>query len=63
MADEVTAPLIGAKLDPDDVPGTLQSIVLGIIGVIVTIVVVVAGQKGYNFLASKSGNIPEAVVV
>lgn len=63
MANEVEAPLIGATLDPDDPAGSAQSVVLGIIGVIVTIVVVVTGQKGYNILASKSDDIPKAVVV
>ena len=63
MATKATAPLIGADIDPSDPAGTLKGIVLGIIGVAVTIGVVVMAQSGFNRFAGTSDSIPKAEVI
>ena len=63
MASKVEAPVIGAEIDPSDPSGTAMNVVLGIVGVAITLVIVVAGQSLFNKFAGQSDLIDEAVVV
>lgn len=63
MASKVKAPLIGAELDPSDPSGSAMNVVLGIVGVAVTLTIVVAGQTVFNKFADASDAIDKAVVV
>ena len=52
----VEAPVIGAELDPSDPAGTMQSIVLGVLGVALTFGILAGGQSVYNrFVAGPTG--------
>lgn len=54
MADEVTAPFTGAKIDPDDPSGSATSIVLAIIGVLLSGGIIAAALAIWNAVATRT---------
>lgn len=63
MAQTVEAPVVGAELDPDDPSGSVVSIIMAVVGVLLAGGVVAAALAVWNMLAERTPEeIPEVEI-
>lgn len=58
MAEKIEPPLTGATIDFGDIPGSIQSVLKGVVAIALALAMFAGGQKAYNAVAN---NTPDTV--
>jgi len=56
---EIEAPVVGVTFDTDDIPGSLMNVVMGVVGVAMSLGIIAAGRSLWNSTSEQTDAVGE----